>query len=80
MIEPIALSLVGIQLVLFGWVWYRQARWNQDSKGWVADAVEEALRRQDDRIRKRIERSDGTEAGLPPETNGTVRPGVTVGR
>ncbi len=73
---------IGLALAMVGG-WYRLTLGIADVHAGVADAVDDAVKRQDDRIRKRIERADGTDDGqvldVPGQAN-SVRPGVPLGR
>lgn len=50
----------------------------------VSEAMEETVKRQDDRIRKRNSRTEPTEAGqmldMPDLSTDTIRPGVPIRR
>jgi len=60
---------------------YALARSREDAPALVADAVDDAVRRQDDRIRKRMEREPQTDNGQAPEQSWTgIMPGVPLRR
>ena len=64
-----------------GYLAYAIARSREDAPALVADAVDDAVRRQDDRIRKRMEREPQTDNGQVPEQAWTgIMPGVPLGR
>jgi hypothetical protein len=50
-----------------GYLAYALARSREDAPALVADAVDDAVKRQDDRIRKRMEREPQTDNGQAPE-------------
>tara|TARA_B100000949_G_scaffold36189_1_gene30017 strand:+ start:1133 stop:1432 length:300 start_codon:yes stop_codon:yes gene_type:complete len=68
-------ALLGVA-VLVAASWRMQWRWNQDMQYRISDAVDEAVKRQDDRIRKKLERSTSTDVGQAPDTYRTVVNGV----
>jgi hypothetical protein len=72
------LSGVGLELA---WLIYRQGKNHEDALQRVSDAVDGAVSRQDDRIRKKLERAAGTEAGQVEDTsriNHLMLPGVPL--
>jgi len=64
-----------------GYLAYAIARSREDIPGLVAEAVDDAVKRQDDRIRKRMEREPSTDNGQVPEQTWTgILPGVPLRR
>jgi len=64
-----------------GYLAYALARSHEDTPALVAEAVDDAVRRQDDRIRKRMEREPATDNGQAPEQAWTgIMPGVPLRR
>ena len=64
-----------------GYLAYALARSREDAPALVADAVDDAVKRQDDRIRKRMEREPQTDNGQAPEQAWTgILPGVPLRR
>jgi hypothetical protein len=74
----VILALIGVAVQTAA-LWRMQWRWNGDTQTWVADAVDEAVKRQDDRIRKKIERSAPMDAGQLPDSAGTAMNGIKAG-
>lgn len=83
------LDLVTILLVLLvgagmAWVGYGQAIHMRDTRAAITSAMDDVVKRQDDRIRKRVERSEPTEAGQGADTVRTgvdgIRAGMPIGR
>jgi hypothetical protein len=64
-----------------GYLAYAIARSREDTPTLVAEAVDDAVKRQDDRIRKRMEREPQTDNGQAPEQAWTgIMPGVPLRR
>lgn len=64
-----------------GYLAYALARSHEDTPALVAEAVDDAVKRQDDRIRKRMEREPATDNGQAPEQTWTgIMPGVPLRR
>jgi len=64
-----------------GYIAYALARSHEDTPALVAEAVDDAVKRQDDRIRKRMEREPQTDNGQVPEQAWTgILPGVPLRR
>jgi hypothetical protein len=60
---------------------YALARSREDAPVLIAEAVDDAVKRQDDRIRKRMEREPQTDNGQAPEQAWTgILPGVPLRR
>jgi hypothetical protein len=71
-------ALLGVAVLVAG-SWRMQWRWNQDMQYRISDAVDEAVKRQDDRIRKKLERSTSPDIGQPPDSVGTALNGIKAG-
>lgn len=64
-----------------GYLAFALARSREDAPTLVADAVDDAVKRQDDRIRKRMEREPQTDNGQVPDQAWTgIMPGVPLRR
>jgi len=64
-----------------GYLTYALARSREDTPTLVSEAVDDAVKRQDDRIRKRMEREPQTDNGQVPEQAWTgIMPGVPLRR
>ena len=64
-----------------GYIGYALARSHEDTPTLVTEAVDDAVKRQDDRIRKRMEREPQTDNGQVPEQAWTgIMPGVPLRR
>ena len=82
MVFDIGLIILGIVNASgLGYIAYALARSHEDIPGLVAEAVDDAVKRQDDRIRKRMEREPQTDNGQAPEQAWTgIMPGVPLRR
>lgn len=60
----IVLNLLGAG-ALAGFLWYHRASLHE----WVSESVSSEIRKQDDRIRKRIEKEDGMDSETPRTDN-----------
>ena len=67
MLDVLALVLLTVVAGQVAWVIRTLADRDADIKRIVAEAMEETVKRQDDRIRKRVSRTEGTEAGQVPD-------------
>jgi hypothetical protein len=78
----IVLIILGIANACgLGYLAYALARSHEDTPTLVAEAVDDAVKRQDDRIRKRMEREPQTDNGQVPEQTWTgIMPGVPLRR
>jgi len=79
MLEVLGLLMLGGLGVGVVWLVYNSASQLEDIRQLVADSVEEGLKRQDDRIRKRIERSEPTAAGPEMDSVGQSENGIRAG-
>ena len=82
MVFDIVLVTLGlVNAAGLGYLAYAIARSREDAPALVADAVDDAVKRQDDRIRKRMEREPQTDNGQVPEQPRTgILPGVPLRR
>ncbi len=70
--ELVILILVGVLGVHAGWRVWRDRDWEDRMADSIAEAMEVIVHRQDERIRKRVERADGQEPDA--ERTNTARP------
>ena len=82
MVFDIVLVTLGlVNAAGLGYLAYALARSHEDTPALVAEAVDDAVKRQDDRIRKRMEREPQTDNGQVPEQTWTgILPGVPLRR
>lgn len=80
MLDVLALVLLTVVAVEVAWVLRTLASRDEDIRRIVAEAMEETVKRQDDRIRKRVTRSEGTEPGQVPDVPVASETGVVAGR
>lgn len=79
--DIVIISLGLVNAAGLGYLAYAIARSREDIPTLVAEAVDDAVKRQDDRIRKRMEREPQTDNGQVPEQAWTgILPGVPLRR
>jgi hypothetical protein len=87
MLDVVVLVLLSVVAAEVAWVIRTLGQREADVARMVSEAMEEVVKRQDDRIRKRVSRTEPTEAGqmldMPDLSNlstDAIRPGVPIRR
>jgi len=84
MLDVVVLVLLSVVAAEVAWVIRTLGHRETDTQRMVSEAMQEVVKRQDDRIRKRVSRSEGTEAGhevdMPEPSVDRIRAGVPIRR
>ena len=84
MLDVLALVVLTVVAGANVWIIRTLGTRDADTRRIVAEAMEETVKRQDDRIRKRVTRTEGTEVGqvpdMPEASSSGIRAGVPIRR